>query len=93
MGWPTGLQHSLHEIKSYAGFAFVLDDREIIRHIVVAHVAGQGVPLLIGQPFVLGGVCMSSPDVFALQVLQLAVNVVSIAHISAIKGAGIEFDV
>lgn len=79
-GWSTRLEHSFHEVESYPGFAFIFADRKIVGHIVVAHIAGQRVSLLVGQPLVLGSICMTCSDVFALQVLQLAVNVVAVAH-------------
>lgn len=43
-------------------------------------VAGSGVPVLIHQPFELVGVCVPRPNVFGLEMLKLAVNVVSVPH-------------
>lgn len=76
----TRLQHPLHEIEPDSGLALVLADGKVIGHVVVAHIAGQGVSLLVGQPLVLGGVCMSCTDVLALKMLQLAVDVVPVPH-------------
>lgn len=46
----------------------------------MSHVTAARISVLVGQPFVFGGVCVSSTDVLALQMLKLAVDVVSFAH-------------
>lgn len=53
----------------------------------MAHVGAVRVPVLVYQPFPLGGVCVSCADVLRLQMLQLAVDVVAVSHFcrSAVK--------
>lgn len=46
----------------------------------MAKVAGQRITVLIGQPFVFGGVGVSGTNILALQMLQLTVNIVTITH-------------
>lgn len=46
----------------------------------MAHVRAVGVPMLVHQPFPLGGVGMACANVFGLQVLKLTVDVVAISH-------------
>lgn len=43
-------------------------------------IAGQRVAVLICKPFVFCGVGMAGSNIFTLQMLQLAVNVVSVPH-------------
>lgn len=47
----------------------------------MAHVGAVRVSVLVHQPFPLGGVCMSCANVLRLQVLQLAVDVVTVRHL------------
>lgn len=43
-------------------------------------IAGITVSVLVDEPLELGGVCVPGTNVFRLEMLQLTVNVVSVAH-------------
>lgn len=79
-GRPAGLQHLLHEVEADARFALVLGDGEVVEQVEVAHVGAVRVPVLVHQPLPLGGVGVARPDVLGLQVLQLAVDGVTVRH-------------
>lgn len=74
------MQHLLHEVEADAGFAFVLGDGEVVEQVEMAHVGAIGVPVLVDEPLPLGGVGVAGPDVLGLQMLQLAVNRVTVRH-------------
>lgn len=46
----------------------------------MSHVRAIRVSVLVDQPFPFAGVGVSGADVFGLQMLQLAVDVVSVCH-------------
>ena len=48
-------------------------------------VGGEAVPVLVDGPVVLGGVGVPRADVLGLQVLQLAVDVVTLAHLQGAR--------
>ena len=50
-------------------------------------VGGEAVPVLVDGPVVLGGVGVPRADVLGLQVLQLAVDVVTLPHLQAALNA------
>lgn len=77
---PRRLQHLLHDVEPDASLRLVLGNRVVAEDVVMAQVAGQRVAVLVGQPLVFGGVRMTGADVLGLQMLQLAVNVVAVAH-------------
>ena len=52
----------------------------MIQHVKVTKIRGKGVPVLVGQPFPFGGVCVSCANVLGLEMLKLAVDVVSVTH-------------
>ena len=59
--------------------------KKIFRYqIVMSHVRSVRVPMLVGQPFKFCRITLTSSDVLGLQVLQLAVDVVSLAHFQSI---------
>lgn len=66
-------------MKLNPGLAFVLGDGEQRELIVMSQVRRQTVAVDVGEPFPFGGVGVASSGVFALKMLELAVNVVSIA--------------
>lgn len=47
----------------------------------MSHVGAVRVSVLVHQPFPLGGVCVPCANVLRLQVLQLAVDVVTVRHL------------
>lgn len=73
------LNDFLHQMKLNPGLAFVLGDGEQRKLIVMSQVRRQTVAVDVGEPFPFGGVGVASSGVFALKMLELAVNVVSIA--------------
>ncbi len=79
---PARLQHLLHDVELDPGLGLVLCDGEVVEHVVVALVGGQRVPVLVGGPVELGGVGVAGADVLGLKVLQLAVDVVALAHLA-----------
>ena len=56
----------------------------MVCEIKVARVRGVRIAMLVGGPVELGRICVPRPDVLGLKVLQLAVNVVSLAHSSTV---------
>lgn len=79
--WSAWLQHFLHQIEANASHCFIFGNRVVSQQIGVAQIAGQWVSVLICKPLVFRGVRMTGSDVFTLQMLQLTVYIVSIAHV------------
>ena len=77
---PAGLQHLLHQVEADARLALVLSDGEVVEQVKVPHVGAVRVPVLVHQPLPFAGVCVTRPDVFGLQMLQLTVDVVAVGH-------------
>ena len=77
----TRLQHPLHKIKPDSSFTFVFCDGKEVEHICVAHIGGIAVSMLVRQPLPFVRIGVSSSNVFRLQMFQLTVNVVSVAHV------------
>lgn len=65
-GRPARLQHLLHEVEPDAGLGFVLDQGEVVEHVDMPHVGRVTVSVLVSQPFPLGRVCVTRPDVLGL---------------------------
>lgn len=78
--WTGWLQHALHNSEPNAGLRLIFGDGEKAELVVVAEIAGQRVPVLVRQPFIFCGVRMSSTNIFTLQMFQLTVDVVPVAH-------------
>lgn len=76
------LQHLLHEIEPHSRLRLVLGDREEVQQVIVAHIRAARVPMLIHEPLELGRVRVPRADVLRLQMLQLTVDVVALAHFS-----------
>nr|CAD7579226.1 unnamed protein product [Timema californicum] len=72
---PLVLQTSTMRVTLVAYILFISRS-----HIVVGQSSSVRVPVLVHEPFELGGVCVARPDVLGLQVFQLAVDIVAVAH-------------
>lgn len=77
----TGLQHLLHQVEADPCFALVLGNGEVVEQVKVSHVGAVRVPVLVHQPLPFAGVRMACADVLGLQMLQLAVDVISVRHL------------
>lgn len=84
---PAGLQHLLHQVEAHARLTLVLGDGEVVEEVKVTHVGAVRVPVLVDEPFPLGGVGVARADVLGLQVLQLAMDGVPVRHLAALLGA------
>lgn len=76
------LKHFLHEIEAHASLGFVLIDGEVVEHVEVSHVRRVRVAVLVHHPLKLVRVSVPRADVLGLQVLQLTVDVVAVAHLA-----------
>jgi len=60
------LQHVLHEVEADARLGLVLAERQEVKQVGVAEVAGVGVAVLVCQPLVFAGVRVARADVLTL---------------------------
>jgi len=79
-GRPTRLQHLLHQVEADPRLALVLRDGEVVEQVKVSHVGAVGVSVLVHQPLPLAGVGVARSNVLGLEMLQLAVDVISVGH-------------
>lgn len=80
------LQHLLHDVEPDAGLGLVLRHGKVAQHVVVAEVRRLRIPVLVREPLELGRVGVPRADVLTLQMLELAVDVVAVAHGQKVRG-------
>ena len=80
--WRTArLDHLLEIVELEARLGLVLRNGQEVEQVRVADERDIRVTMLVGQPLPFRGVRVASADVLGLQMLQLRVDVVPVAHL------------